>query len=359
MRVTESFRSPELVEKLKQRIAAISRTPIRIMEFCGTHTHAVCRYGIREMVPRTVEMLSGPGCPVCVTDVRSLDYAMALSMVPGAIIATFGDLLKIPGSRGTLQHARARGARVEMVYSPLDALKLARRNPGNSIIFLGIGFETTAPTVAASIVQAEKEGIRNFYVYSMHKITPPAMKAILDAGEVGLGGILCPGHVSTVTGWKAWQFLSDVYHIPSAVAGFEPVDVLLAVAELVEQHERGTARVVNAYPRSVTAEGNRAARETMARVFDVGPAPWRGLGTIPESGLSINEEYAAFDAEKRFPVDPGETIEPRGCHCGEVIRGVMTPGACPLFRKSCTPMNPIGPCMVSSEGTCAAYYLYG
>ena len=359
MQTNNAFRNPELVHKLSTRIAALSRSPLRIMEFCGTHTHAVCRFGIRELLPETIEMFSGPGCPVCVTDQADMDYAIALARIPHVIITTFGDLLRVPGSHGSLQDVRAEGAAVEVVYSPLDALDFARRHPDRPVIFLGIGFETTAPGVAAALLEAARLRLANFYVYSMHKLTPPAMKAILDAGEISLTGILCPGHVSTVIGWKAWKFLSDAYAVPAAVAGFEPTDVLWAIAEIVAQHESRQADVRNAYPRSVTAEGNRTAQEAMERVFEVGAARWRGLGTVPASGLTIRADYATFDAGKVFTVDPGETIVPKGCHCGEVIRGAMRPDACPLFREVCNPAHPIGPCMVSTEGTCAAYYQYG
>ncbi len=359
MEIGRSFRDPAAVGKLVARIAAISRRPARIMEFCGTHTHAVCRYGIRDLLPARVEMLSGPGCPVCVTDNRDLDYALALAAIPGVIIATFGDLVKVPGSRTDLQRARAGGARVEVVYSPLDALDLARKNKDDPVVFLGAGFETTAPTVAASILEAEREGTTNYYVYSMHKITPPAMRVILDAGEVHVEGILCPGHVSTVIGWQSWSFLASDYRLPAAVAGFEPVDILWAIAEILMQLESGQPLTANTYPRSVTGGGNAVAREMMEKVFEKAAASWRGLGVIPESGLAIREEYGRFDAARAFDVDPGETVVPAGCRCGDVIRGVMKPGECPLFRNGCTPLHPVGPCMVSSEGTCAAYYLYG
>ena len=359
MQTVKAFRSPELVEKLKERIAHRSHRPLRIMEFCGTHTHTVCRFGIRELLPSTIEMFSGPGCPVCVTDQADMDYAIALAGIPNAIIATFGDLFKVPGSHGTLQKARARGASVEVVYSALDSLTLALTNPDRPVIFLGIGFETTAPTIAATILEAARHGVGNFYVYSMHKLTPPAMRAILEAKEVGLDAILCPGHVSTVIGCKAWSFLSDEYAIPGAVAGFEPVDVLLAIAGLVEQRESGKPTVTNAYSRSVSESGNVVARRVMEQVFEIVPARWRGLGVIPASGLSMRPEFARFDAAKAFDVDPGETILPEGCCCGEVIRGVLRPDACPLFRRVCNPLAPVGPCMVSTEGTCAAYYQYG
>jgi hydrogenase expression/formation protein HypD len=355
----DAFRDPAVVEKLTHKIWAASGRSIKIMEFCGTHTHAIHRFGIRQLLPPTIEMFSGPGCPVCVTDNSDIDYAIALSKIPGMIIATFGDLLRVPGTRESLLSSKATGARVEMVYSPLDALNLASGNPSCRVVFLGIGFETTAPAVAASIVEAESTGLDNYSVLSMHKLTPPAMRAILESHEIALDGILCPGHVSTVTGWKAWQFLPDSFHIPAAVAGFEPVDILWGVAEIVRQCEEGKPRVVNTYPRSVTPEGNRPAREMMERVFQKGPASWRGLGTIPESGMIIRDGYGRHDARRLFDIEIPKSAAPDGCHCGEVIRGALTPDACPLFRSVCTPSHPVGPCMVSSEGSCAAYYLYG
>jgi len=359
MQLNKSFRDPELVRKLTAHIARLSRTPLRIMEFCGTHTHAICKFGIRELLPETIRMFSGPGCPVCVTDQVDMDYAIALTQVPQAIITTFGDLLKVPGSHGSLQTARAGGAAVEVVYSPLDALDFAQNNPERPVIFLGVGFETTAPTVAAAVLEAAKRGLTNFYIYSMHKITPPAMRAILDAKEINLSGILCPGHVSTVVGLQAWDFLAQRYHIPAAVAGFEPADVLWAIEEIVLQHESERAEVINAYTRSVTASGNAAAQAAMDQVFARADARWRGLGAIPDSGLVLRDKYQSFDAKRTFQVDPGETLQPEGCHCGEVIRGVMQPNDCPLFGQTCNPLRPVGPCMVSAEGTCAAYYQYG
>jgi hydrogenase expression/formation protein HypD len=359
MQTVSALRSPDLIRRLADEIARLSKHSIKIMEFCGTHTHAICRNGLRQILPDRVSLFSGPGCPVCVTSQADIDYAIALAAVPNAIIATFGDLLKVPGSHGSLEIARAKGARIEIVYSPLDALEMARKNPKRPVIFLGIGFETTAPTVAASILDAERTDLNNYYVYSMHKVTPPAMLAILEMGEVSLDGVLCPGHVSTIVGWKTWEFLSRDYGIATAVAGFEPVDVLWAVRSIVLQHEEQVPQVVNTYTRCVQPEGNVKAREIMDQVFSISGASWRGLGIIPESGLILRNAYQRFDARSVFDVDPGETIYPDGCRCGEVIRGATEPIDCPLFSSVCTPTHPVGPCMVSTEGTCAAYYLYG
>ena len=286
MQKSDAFRDPSIVEKLKARIWAVSKKPVKIMEFCGTHTHAIHRFGIRQLLPPTIEMFSGPGCPVCVTDNSDIDYAIALSKRPDIIVATFGDLLKVPGTRESLLTARRKGPASPWSIPRSTPLSLQPITPRAGVVFLGIGFETTAPAVAASIAEAESRGLDNYSVLSMHKLTPPAMRAILDSREIGLDGILCPGHVSTVTGWKAWQFLTDSYHIPAAVAGFEPVDILWAILEIVRQCEEGEPRVANTYPRSVTPEGTRPAREMMEQVFEKGPACWRGLGTIPESGLA-------------------------------------------------------------------------
>jgi hydrogenase expression/formation protein HypD len=355
--VTE-YRDPELAKKLLERIHRRSKKPARLMEFCGGHTVAIFRHGLRQLLPPNIEMLSGPGCPVCVTASADLDRAIALGKLPGVIIASFGDMIRVPGSRASLQQARAAGADVRVVYSAQDALKMARDNPGKSVVFIGIGFETTAPTVAASVLQAEREKLNNYFVLSLHKVCPPIMKAILDLGEVRLDGIICPGHVSAIIGTRPYQFLADDYGIACAVSGFEPLDILLAVDRLVEQIESGRPRVENPYSRGVRPEGNPAALKLMDTVFETGDANWRGIGAVPASGLRLRGKYERFDAEKRFDIDPGPSREPQGCICGAVLRGVSTPLECKLFRTVCTPEDPVGPCMVSSEGSCAAYYQY-
>jgi hydrogenase expression/formation protein HypD len=328
------------------------------MEFCGGHTVTIFRYGIRQVLPRTLEMVSGPGCPICVTANADLDKAITLAKVPDAIVTTFGDMLKVPGSRSSLQQAKAEGADVRIVYSALDALKLAQANPAKRIIFLGIGFETTAPTIAASILQAEQVGINNYYVFSLHKLCPPVIRAILDSGEVRIGGLICPGHVSAVIGSHPWEFLAREYGIPCVVAGFEPLYILQAVGMLVAQVESGRSEVEIAYRRGVRPEGNQEALRIMAQVFEPRPARWRGVGEVADSGLGLRAQYQRFDAEVAFDVDPGPTYEPKGCICGEVLRGVQSPLDCKLFAKVCTPEHTVGPCMVSSEGSCSAYYLY-
>jgi len=356
--ITE-FRRSELAEGIISQIHRKSKTPARFMEFCGGHTVTIFRYGIRQVLPKTIDMVSGPGCPVCVTANADLDKAIALAQIPDVIITTFGDMLKVPGSHFSLQEVKADGADVRMVYSTMDALNLAERNPAKSVVFLGIGFETTAPTIAASILQAEEEGIRNYYVLSMHKLCPPVIRAILDSGEVKLHGLICPGHVSAIIGSHPWEFIARDYGIPCVVAGFEPTDVLQCVDMLVAQIENGESNVEIAYRRGVRPEGNQQALKCMEQVFEPCPAQWRGMGEVPDSGLKLRKEYQHFDAELAFDIDPGPTHEPRGCICGDILRGVKTPLDCTLFGKACTPEYPIGPCMVSSEGTCSAYYLYG
>lgn len=358
MRYVTEFRDPALAQALVRRIRRMASRPIRIMEFCGGHTHAIMKYGIRQMLAPHVEMVSGPGCPVCVTSDGEIDHAIALASQPDAILTTFGDMLKVPGSRGSLEQARADGADVRIVYSPLDALTLACRNPGRTVIFLGIGFETTAPTIAATLLRAEQEAISNFLVLSLHKLTPPAMRAVLDAGDVRLDAILGPGHVTTVIGAQAWRFLPEAYGIPCAIAGFEPLDILQATARLVEMVQTGQAGISNDYARSVRQKGNPHALATMERVFQVADADWRGFGIIPQSGLRLRDAYTRFDAARRFAISLPPPKGHGACLCGDVLRGTVAPPQCPLFGRACTPERPIGPCMVSAEGACAAYFHY-
>jgi hydrogenase expression/formation protein HypD len=353
------FRRSELAEGLIARIRHRSKTRARFMEFCGGHTVTIFRYGIRQVLPPTLEMVSGPGCPICVTANADLDKAIALAKVPNVIVATFGDMLKVPGSRSSLQQAKAEGAEVYTVYSTMDALKAAQDNPDKSVVFLGIGFETTAPTVAASILQAGEKGLKNYYVLSLHKLCPPVIRALLDSGEVELSGLVCPGHVSTIIGSHPWEFIAREYGIPCVVSGFEPLDILQTVDMLVGQVEKGESRVEIAYKRGVRPEGNRQALKLMEQVFEPAPALWRGIGEVAGSGLKLREKYKSFDAEANFDIEPGPAVEPAGCICGDILRGVKTPSDCQLFGKVCTPESPVGPCMVSTEGSCSAYYLYG
>jgi len=359
MRFIDEYRDAELGKKLVGRIEQLSTRPARLMEFCGGHTVAIMRNGIRQLLPPTVEMLSGPGCPVCVTANVDIDKAIALARLPNVIITTFGDMMKVPGSYSSLQQARAEEADIRIVYSTQDALQIARDNPEKSVIFIGIGFETTAPTIAASILQAEKERIDNFCVLCLLKLCPPVMKALLDLGEIKLDGIVCPGHVSVIIGSHPYEFIPRDYGIACVVSGFEPVDILLSVEMLVEQIENGKPRVEIAYRRGVKPEGNTKALELMDKVFQVGGADWRGLGTVPASGLRLRKEYQRFDAEQAFPIALEPVREAKGCICGDILRGVKIPTDCKLFGKACMPEHPVGPCMVSSEGACAAYYQYG
>ncbi|HEB66270.1 MAG TPA: hydrogenase formation protein HypD [Chloroflexi bacterium] len=358
MRFVDEFRDPDLARKLIAEIHALADRPMAFMEFCGGHTHAIMQNGIRQLMPETVRLLSGPGCPVCVTSQRDIDQAIALSQLPDVVLTTFGDMVRVPGTSLTLQEAAAEGSEVRIVYSPLDAVQLAQENPDKQVVFLGVGFETTAPGVAASVLQASALKLENYAVFSMHKYTPPAMRAILDAGEVRLDGIIGPGHVSAIIGLNGWEFLPREYGMPVVVSGFEPVDILLTVRRLVGQVRNGEAYAENAYNRSVLPEGNRTALQIMDTVFEVGEADWRGFGPIPASGMDVRPEYRQFDARARFSLPDVPSREPPGCRCGEVLRGIIEPPDCPLYAKACTPDRPKGPCMVSDEGACSAFYLY-
>jgi len=358
MRFVDEYRDAELGKRLAERIRRRSTRPVRLMEFCGGHTVTIMKHGIREVLPPTIEMLSGPGCPVCVTANVDLDKAIALALVPGVILATFGDMLKVPGSYASLQEVRAEGGDVRIVYSALDAIGIAGRNPSKPVVFLGIGFETTAPAIAASVLQAAQEGLANYHVLSMHKLCLPVITALLDSGEVRLDGLICPGHVSAVIGSRPYDPIPKDYGIACVISGFEPLDVLQCVDMLVGQIESNEPEVEIAYRRGVRPEGNQRALEVMNTVFEPSPADWRGIGSVPESGLRLREEYRRFDAEAVFEIDVPPPREPEGCLCGEILRGVKTPLDCQLFRRTCTPERPVGPCMVSAEGSCSAYYHY-
>jgi hydrogenase expression/formation protein HypD len=359
MKLVSEFRRSELADGLVRSIQRNATKKARFMEFCGGHTVSIMKSGLRQLLPPTLTLTSGPGCPVCVTDNADLDKAIALASLPDVIVASFGDMIRVPGSRSSLQEAKASGADVRVVYSTLDALVLAKENPDKSVIFLGIGFETTAPTVAASVLQAAQEGLKNYYVLSQHKLCPPVIKALLDSGEVNLQGLICPGHVSAVIGSRPWEFIARDYGIPCVVSGFEPLDILQCIDMLAQQVASGEAKVEIAYRRGVSHDGNRTAIGIMEKVFEPALARWRGFGEVAESGLKLRPEFARFDADLNFNFEPGPTVAHEGCLCGEVLRGVKSPGDCTLFRRVCTPEKPVGPCMVSAEGTCAAYYHYG
>lgn len=342
------------IRELAQKIGH----PVQLMEVCGTHTTAAFRIGLRSLLPENVKLLSGPGCPVCVTHDRYLEHALSIAAQPDTVVATFGDMLRVPGRSGSLESARARGAQIQVVYSPLDALQTARKHPQLRVIFLGIGFETTAPTTAGALISAQA-GVPNFFVLSAHKTMPAALRALLVSGEVKIDAFLMPGHVSVITGTHIYEFVAAEFKRPCVVTGFEPHDLLAGIAQALRLIAAGRAVVDNQYQRAVTADGNPKAQALIAEVFEPCDTAWRGLGTIPGSGLAIRSAFAAHDAARVFPAPATDVPETsRGCRCGEVLRGMITPPQCPLFRNVCTPATPHGACMVSGEGTCAAYYRY-
>lgn len=359
---TAEFRNPEVAKKLLESIhrtvAGFSGT-MTLMEVCGTHTMAIGRHGIRPLLPEAIRLISGPGCPVCVTPVDYVDHAVALARRPGTIVATFGDMVRVPGSTSTLQREKAKGGDVRIVYSPLDAVALAQKNPQKEVVFLGVGFETTAPAVAGSILQAKKLAVTNYSVLASHKTMPAPMAALTSDPGLKVDGYLCPPHVSAIIGAEAYEPLARERGIPCVITGFEPLDILQGVQMLARQIVTGEARVEIQYSRIVKPGGNAKARKILYSVFEPSDARWRGIGVIPGSGLAIRGEFATFDAARRLPVEMEEPREHRGCLCGEILKGKITPRQCPLFRTVCTPEDPVGACMVSSEGTCAAQYRYG
>ena len=351
----EAYRA--LVQRITQALGAAGR-PVRLMEVCGTHTMAIFRSGLRSILPEGLELVSGPGCPVCVTPPSYIDRAIAISQIPGVTVATYGDMVRVPGSADSLEKERSRGADVRVVYSSTGALKLAKEHPDRKVVFLAVGFETTAPGLAATALSAEREDIDNFYLLAAPKLIPPAMGAVLSGGAA-LDGFLCPGHVSVIIGSAAYEPVAREHHIPCVVAGFEPSEVLVGIAMATEQAALRRAKVEIAYRHAVRRDGNPRAREVMCEVFEPVDAEWRGLGVIPESGLVLKERFSAMDAEKRFDVEVPTSREPEGCRCGEVLAGALSPEGCGLFARACTPETPVGPCMVSGEGTCAAHFKYG
>jgi len=361
MKYIDEYRDPALAKALLGRIMLTARSldrRISIMEVCGSHTQAIGRYGIRKLLPANIRLISGPGCPVCVTSIHDVDVAIHLAGRSGVIFATFGDMLRVPGTGGnSLQKLKAHGADIRVVASPLDSSSLAQDNPDKQVIFMGIGFETTSPTIGAMVMRARKLGITNVSVFSVHKVIPPAMQALIDDPSIKIDGFVCPGHVSIVIGAAAYTFLAEAGK-PAVITGFEPIDVLEGILMILEQLVEKRPAVAIQYGRGVAPEGNAKARAVLAEVFIARDAEWRGLGTIPASGLVFTDAYQAFDALRRFDVPQIRSIEVKGCSCGDVLRGVILPDECPLFGKGCTPVNPIGPCMVSGEGSCAAYYKY-
>ena len=368
MKYVDEFRDRARAESLGRAIAAAA-DPARqynFMEFCGGHTHAIFRYGVQDLVPGNVHFVHGPGCPVCILPMRRLDDAIELAEAHGVILCSYGDMLRVPGSgRKSLLKAKADGADVRMVYSTLDALEIARAHPDREVVFLGIGFETTTPPSAVAIATARAEGLRNFSVFCNHVMTPPAIRHILEAPDIDpaqavrLDGFLGPSHVSSVIGSRPYEFLADKYAKPVVIAGFEPLDVMQATLMLIHQVNEGRVNVENQYARVVTREGNVKAQNLVAQIFEVRDSfEWRGLGSVPESALRIRAEYAAYDAEQKFALTEKESRENKACECPAILRGVKKPKDCKLFGKACTPESPMGACMVSSEGACAAYWTY-
>jgi hydrogenase expression/formation protein HypD len=356
-----AFRDPAVARRLIdaiQNTAAQIPGEAKLMEVCGTHTVSIAKNGLRGVMPENVKLLSGPGCPVCVTANEDIDMVIEMGRQPNVVITTFGDMMKVPGSYSSLAKEKAEGRDVRIVYSTLDALEMARNEPDKHVVFVGVGFETTVPAIAATILRARDEGIENFSVYSAHKTVPEALRALVNDPDVQINAFILPGHVSTIIGLEPYRFLAEEYGVPSVITGFEPVDMLQGIYMLLAQIAEGRAEVEIAYHRAVAPEGNPQARKMLDEVFAPAPADWRGIGVIPGTGLAIREEFAHYDATKRVPVTPPEVREIKGCQCGDVLRGVVLPFECKLFGRGCTPEHPIGPCMVSSEGSCAAYYRY-
>lgn len=347
-------------QKLLGAIRALGERPMTLMEVCGTHTMAIARSGLKTLLPENIRLLSGPGCPVCVTPAEVIDAVLELAMEKNVILASYGDMLRVPGSTpgDSLLRRRALGARVEIVYSPVDAVALAKENPGREVVFLGVGFETTAPGTAAAVLTAQEEGVKNFSVLSMLKTVEPALRTLIAMPGFRVEGFLCPGHVASITGEAGFRFLPEEYNLPGVIAGFGPEEILLAVYLLAKQITEGKPRLENAYRRAVRPEGNTLAQAMLKRCFVPRRDLWRGLGEIENSGLGLREELADFDAEKKFGLSAAPKARPTACRCGDVICGRIRPEDCPLFDRRCTPEDPVGPCMVSSEGACAAAYKY-
>jgi len=362
MKFKDEFRDKSLVQNMAaniRRMAERLSAPVNFMEVCGTHTMSIYQYGIRSLLPENVRLVSGPGCPVCVTPTGYVDKAIASAADPDTIVATFGDMLRVPGSHSSLMEQRAGGADIRIVYSALDAVALAKKNPERRVLFLGVGFETTAPTIAVTILEAARLGLKNYCVLASHKTMPVPMEILSGDPELNINGYLCPAHVSTVIGGNAYKPLAEKHHIPCVVTGFEPADVMQGIEMLLAQTLREESKVEIQYRRAVSWEGNPKAQAILRQLFEPCDAVWRGLGLLPGSGLAIRGEYAEFDAEMVLKLDIPEAIENRACLCGEVLKGKLAPFDCPLFATTCTPESPVGACMVSSEGTCAAAYKYG
>ena len=358
MKYLDEYRDGERAQQFAQEIHRLTTRPWNIMEVCGGQTHAIVKFGIDELLPKQITLIHGPGCPVCVTPLEIVDKALNIAARPDVIFTSFGDMLRVPGSTTDLLAVKARGGDVRMVYSPLDAVKIAEQNPAKQVVFFGVGFETTAPATAMAVFQAAQKGLRNFSMLISHVLVPPAMEALLSSPNCRVQGFLAAGHVCTVMGYEEYPPIAAKYHVPIVVTGFEPLDILQGVLMVVQQLESGRAEVENQYTRSVRREGNRAAQELIRKVFKVVPRKWRGVGEIPRSGLGLSEAYAAFDAEGKFGVAEHRVEEPAECISGLVLQGLKKPHECSAFGTKCTPEHPLGATMVSSEGACAAYYRY-
>jgi hydrogenase expression/formation protein HypD len=361
MRFVDEYRDPAMARALVARITSLAGdNEFKFMEVCGGHTHTIYRHGIEHVLPASVELVHGPGCPVCVIPMGRVDDAIAVAKEPGVIFTSFGDMMRVPGGQGNLLKAKAEGADVRFVYSPLDALRIAAENPDRDVVFFAVGFETTAPSTALTLLQARDRQVRNFSVFCNHVTIVPPIKAILESPDLRLDGFLGPGHVSTVIGQRPYRFVPARYHKPLVTAGFEPIDILQSIAMLLTQIRERRCEVENQYSRVVREDGNPRALAVLAEVFELRPHfEWRGLGFISQSALKLRDEFAGFDAERRYPVPGVRVADPKACQCGEVLKGVIKPWECKVFGTGCTPETPIGTCMVSSEGACAAYYNFG
>ena len=359
MKFVDEYRDRKAVDQVAEEIRKSVTRPWTIMEVCGGQTHTILKSGLEDLLPPEVTLVHGPGCPVCVTPLELIDKAVAIALRPGSVLCSFGDMLRVPGSVKSLLNAKAEGADVRVVYSPIDAVKVARANPARQVVFFAVGFETTAPGNAMAVWQAAREGLENFSVLVAHVLVPPAIEAILSAPKCRVQAFLAPGHVCTVVGFEAYEPIARRYGVPMVVTGFEPLDLLEGVRMAVAQLESGRAEVENQYSRAVTREGNRPAQKVVAEVFEAANRQWRGIGEIPGSGLRLREAYRRFDAEERFALTAEGTAESPECISGLVLQGLKKPYECPAFGTKCTPERPLGAPMVSSEGACAAYYLYG
>ena len=359
MKFQDEYRDPAAAQRLCQALAAITTRPWTIMEVCGGQTHTIVKYGIDELLPPLVELVHGPGCPVCVTPLELIDKAIEIAARPGVIFCSFGDMLRVPGSRRDLFAVKAAGGDVRIVYSPLDCLRIAEQHPDRTVVFFAVGFETTAPANAMAVWQAKRRGLKNFAVLVSHVLVPPAMTAVLSSPGSRVQGFLAAGHVCTVMGTDEYPPLAEKFHVPIVITGFEPLDVLEGVYRCVRMLEEGRYEVENQYARAVRREGSPSARQLIADVFEVTDRKWRGIGTIPRSGYRLSPDYVDFDAERRFAVEGIEVAESKVCISGLILQGLKKPHECPAFGKACTPLTPLGATMVSSEGACAAYYNYG